>query len=152
MAVDAERYRRARRFTEEEVRRRVANVTLSPTWLDDDRFWFERAGADPATVLVDCREGTVADLDHPPAPLDRPGRPDGLRSPYRRWELLRRDGNLVAVDLADCTERDLTLDAEPWWDYGGTPDTALTGVTLRRAGLPTPPVALWSADSTRVVT
>ena len=152
MAVDAERYRRARRFTEEEVRRRVANVTLSPTWLDDDRFWFERAGADPATVLVDCREGTVADLDHPPAPLDRPGRPDGLRSPDRRWELLRRDGNLLAVDLADGTERDLTLDAEPWWDYGGTPDTALTGVTLRRAGLPTPPVALWSADSTRVVT
>ena len=149
--MDAERFRRARRFTEEGVRALVADVTLTPTWLDGDRFWFERAGRDPATVLIECDRGTSVDLDEvPPAAGPRAG--GALRSPDQRWDLVRRHGDLVLCDLARGTEREVTADAEPWWDYAGTPDTALTGVTLRRSGSPGPPVALWSSDSSRIVT
>jgi dipeptidyl-peptidase 4 len=149
---EGKRYRRARRFTEEEVRTRVSDVTLAPTWLDGDRFWFEQAGGVPATVVVDGQAGTSAALDAPPAGPERPGRPDGLMSPDQRWELLRHRGDLAVRHGADGHEVALTDDAEPWWDYAGTPDTALTGVTVRRSGMPTPPVALWSSDSTRIVT
>ena len=150
--VEGERYRQARRFTEEAVRARVSDVTLAPTWLDGDRFWFERTGRPPATVLVDCEAGTSAALDAAPAPPGRPGRPDGLTSPDQRWELLRDRGDLVVRHVAGGHVVALTRDAEPWWDYAGTPDTALTGVTLRRSGSPTSPVAQWSSDSTRIVT
>lgn len=150
--VEGERYRRARRFTEEEVRTRVSDVTLVPTWLDDDGFWFERTGRHPATVLVDCEAGTVVELDRPPAPAERPGRPDWLTAPDGCHALLRERGDLVVRHVASGLQGALTVDAEPWWDYAGTPDTALVGVTLRRSGSPTPPVALWSTDSTRIVT
>jgi dipeptidyl aminopeptidase/acylaminoacyl peptidase len=149
---EGERYRRARRFTEEEVRARVSDVALVPTWLDGDRFWFERRGRHPATVLVDCEAGTSVEVDDPPTTPEPPGRPDGLTAPDRRQELFRDRGDLVVRHLASGLQGALTIDAEPWWDYAGTPDTALTGVTLRRSGAPTPPVALWSSDSTRIVT
>jgi dipeptidyl-peptidase-4 len=150
--VEADRFGRAQRFTEEVVRTRVSHVTLTPTWLDDHRFWFTRTGDRPATVLVDGAAGTSVELDGPPIRSETPGRPNGLTSPDRRFELRREGGDLLARQLAGGQEDVLTSDAEPWWDYGGTPDTALTGVTLRRSGAPMPPVALWASDSNRVVT
>jgi dipeptidyl-peptidase-4 len=150
--AEVDRFGRAQRFTEEVVRTRVSNVTLTPTWLDDDRFWFTRTGDRPATVLVDAAAGTSVELDGPPVRSGPPGRPGGLTSPDQRLELRREGGDLLARQRAGGHQDVLTSDAEPWWDYGGTPDTALTGVTLRRSGAPMPPVALWSSDSNRVVT
>ena len=152
----AERYRRACQFREPDVADLVTGVTLRPNWLDGDRFWFDQAGPPSTTVVVDPDGSTVGVADvaaqiDAGAPLPVPGR---LRSPDGTWDVLRRAGN-VAVrpsgdpDGAVCS---LTTDAEPWWDYAGTPDTSMTAVTLRRSGDPQTPVALWSPDSTRLLT
>ncbi|HEX5193404.1 MAG TPA: prolyl oligopeptidase family serine peptidase [Solirubrobacteraceae bacterium] len=144
----AERYRRALRFTEDAVAARVSAVTITPHWLDGDRFWFE--GAAGQRSLVDPDAGTVEPLATPPAePSTSPG---ALRSPDGRWELVRRDGDLTLRACADGSERALTTDAEPWWDYAGTPDTSVTGLTLRRSGTTLAPVGRWSPDCTRILT
>ncbi|MGH7911689.1 MAG: DPP IV N-terminal domain-containing protein, partial [Candidatus Dormibacteraceae bacterium] len=148
---DADRRRRALRFTEEEVARRVSGVTLTPHWIGDDRFWFRGPGG--CLAVVDPDRGTLDALAAPPGDDATPAAPPGaLRSPDGRWDLLRQGGDLILRSCADGGEVALTTDAERWWDYGGTPDSSVTGLTLRRSVAPLRPVAVWSPRSDRVLT
>ena len=59
--------------------------------------------------------------------------------------------NVVAYDLRTGEERQLTDDGEPGWDYGSQPESNLSPVTDRLAGVVRPISVLWSPDSSRLI-
>jgi dipeptidyl-peptidase-4 len=87
----------------------------------------------------------------PLRPTDLPAA-DALRSPDGRWDLLRLDHDLVLRDVASRTTRRLTEDGTADCAYAVSPDTDLQAVTRRVQGLVSPPLALWSPDSRRLIT
>ncbi|MFI5016629.1 MAG: DPP IV N-terminal domain-containing protein [Dongiales bacterium] len=87
----------------------------------------------------------------PLRPSDLPAA-DALRSPDGRWDLLRLDHDLVLRDVAGGTTRRLTEDGTADCAYAVSPDTDLQTVTRRVQGLVSPPLALWSPDSRRLIT
>ncbi len=88
-----------------------------------------------------CLPGTV------PPPVGR----DELRSPDGRWALFLRDHNLWIRDLSTGDRRALTTDGTSRNEYAGYLGSSTEWVTAVRTGRPAPPLALWSADSRRVL-
>ena len=161
-------YARAERFLPWNVNPRVRNLEVRPNWIDGgDRFWYERQTRDGAEVVVidvrtgerrlvedegDCEAlrkaaGSGMSGDHLAATLTH-----GLISPDGRWAVSARDANLVLRDMDSGNERPLTDDGEPHYSYGKSPDSNTFAVTARVAGIPLPPMALWSPDSRRLLT
>ena len=89
-----------------------------------------------------CRKGEPAE----------PKRKDEVRSPDGRWAAFTRDGNLFVRATESGEERQLTTDAEPYFDYASLTESRLTAITERAVGKPIPPALLWSQDSRRLVT
>lgn len=82
----------------------------------------------------------------------RAAAPDELASPDGNWAAFIRDYNLFVRSLNTGEERQLTRDGVQWYGYGGKPDgrgTKVADILLERTS---PPVALWSPDSRRLVT
>jgi dipeptidyl-peptidase-4 len=95
-----------------------------------------------ALDTYDCRRGEPVE----------PKRKDEVRSPDGRWAAFTRDGNLFVRALASGDERQLTHDAEPYYDYASLAESRLSAITDRAVGKPIPPAVLWSPDSRRLVT
>jgi dipeptidyl-peptidase 4 len=77
--------------------------------------------------------------------------PGALRSPDGAWELVLRAHNLWLRNVATREERALTTDGVRRHEYGGYLEYSTEWVTNARTGTPTPPIALWSADSRRIL-
>lgn len=77
--------------------------------------------------------------------------PGGIPSPDERWDAFGREGNIWVRNRADGTEHALTDDAEPYFDYGGLPDTTGGRALMRALGIPAPIILHWSPDSTRIL-
>ena len=86
------------------------------------------------------------------APLDEAQPlPGEVLSPDGRWVAFPRDGN-IWVRSADRTEEfALTDDAEPYFDYGGLPETTGARALMRLLGLPPLSFFHWSPDSSRIL-
>src|SRR6185437_53219 len=69
-----------------------------------------------------------------------------------RWDLLRQDHDIALRNVASGQTRRLTEDGTPDCAYGLSPDTDLQAVTRRVQNLASPPLALWSPDSRRLIT
>lgn len=77
---------------------------------------------------------------------------DALRSPDGRWDAFAREHNLWVRAVESGEERQLTHDGEPYYDYAARPEGRTTAVTERVTGKQTPPSAVWSPDSTKLLT
>lgn len=77
---------------------------------------------------------------------------DELRSPDGRWAAFTHDHNLVVREVATGVEHQLTDDGLPYYDYASLPESRLSPITDRGVGKPLAPAALWSPDSTRLLT
>jgi dipeptidyl-peptidase 4 len=75
-----------------------------------------------------------------------------LPSPDGRWAVGLRDHNLYLRDTTTGAERQLTTDGAEDFSYATTPDTTASRVMQENLGFTTPPVVVWSPDSTRFVT
>jgi dipeptidyl aminopeptidase/acylaminoacyl peptidase len=75
-----------------------------------------------------------------------------LPSPDGKWTAFLREGNLYVRELETGNERQLTDDAEPLYDYAGSPEGRTSTVSEAVLGVQRPPVALWSPDSKRLLT
>lgn len=77
-----------------------------------------------------------------------------VRSPDGRYSITRAGHDLELTDLyaPDQRARRLTHDGELHFSYAKTPDSSTTAVTVRRSGQKPSTVAIWSPDSTKVVT
>jgi len=149
----AERYRRAERLCEWNVRDRVRNVAPTPAWSSDGgHLTYVRQLPDgrTETVLVDSATGSSSAID-PPATAP-PVPPDRARSPDGRWDLLVVDGDLHVEDVSTGLRRRLTHDAEPGVAYAATSESSTTWLTTHRSGAPVAPVAAWSPDGRRILT
>ncbi|GKT31552.1 DPP IV N-terminal domain-containing protein, partial [Aduncisulcus paluster] len=69
--------------------------------------------------------------------------PGAIPSPDERWVAFRRDGNIWVRSRADGTEHALTDDAEPYFDYGGLPETTGARALTRALGIPAPMILHW---------
>jgi dipeptidyl-peptidase-4 len=74
-------------------------------------------------------------------------RPGEFPSPDGQWAAFVKDHNIWLRSLADSTEKALTTTGEEHFSYGKLADSSTMSVTLRRMGMPLPPIALWSPDS-----
>ncbi|WP_207549311.1 DPP IV N-terminal domain-containing protein, partial [Mycobacteroides chelonae] len=77
--------------------------------------------------------------------------PGAIPSPDERWDAFGREGNIWVRSRADGTEHALTDDAEPYFEYGGLPDTTSARALTRALGIPAPMILHWSPDSTRIL-
>jgi dipeptidyl-peptidase-4 len=76
----------------------------------------------------------------------------GLSSPDGRWVLLEDAGNLSVLDgEVEGTAAVVTTDGEALYGYGTRPGAASTARLARSDGEASPPVAVWSPDSRRIV-
>ena len=103
------------------------------------------AGYDCRTDGADCREER-AEAEPEAAP------PRDLTSPDGKRSLRLRDHDLYLVDTSNGSEKRVTGDGEALYDYASRPESSTSAVTERLAGARLPPVALWSPDSSRVLT
>ena len=162
--LTAEDYARAERFLPWHLSPLLRNVEVRPSWtLGGDRFWYERQTREGTeAVRVDPRTGERGPL---PEGSDRQalekGREGdrlamtlthGLLSPDGRLAVSGRDSNLILRSMGSGEERALTGDGEPAYAYGKSPDSNTFAVTARVAGIPLPPMAIWSPDSRRLLT
>lgn len=76
---------------------------------------------------------------------------DELASPDGRWALFLQDHNLWIRNVATGERRALTTDGTERNEYAGYLGSSTEWVTNVRIGAPAPPMALWSADSRRVL-
>jgi dipeptidyl-peptidase-4 len=77
--------------------------------------------------------------------------PNELRSPDGKWALFLKDHNLWIRNTTTDQRRALTTDGTARNDYAGNTESNTIWVTAVRSGFPAPPIALWSADSRRVL-
>ncbi|MCE7007305.1 prolyl oligopeptidase family serine peptidase [Kibdelosporangium philippinense] len=92
------------------------------------------------------RGGTVV-----PPWAEPPGNPMEIPSPDGKHVVFRRDYNLWI--RSDGNERPLTTDGDVDHDYGANPDYFMYAPMFTMLGLPhAPPAAVWSPDSTKVLT
>lgn len=166
--LSAEDYARAEQFLPWNLNPRVRNLEVRPNWIDaGDRFWYERQTRDGTeAILVDARTGERRPLPEGSErqALENAGESGlqgdrlaatlahGLISPNGRWAVSARDSNLTLRDMDSVEERALTEDGELHHAYGKSPDSNTFAVTARVAGIPLPPMALWSPDSRRLLT
>jgi dipeptidyl aminopeptidase/acylaminoacyl peptidase len=166
--LTAQDYARAEQFLPWQVDRLVRNVEVQPHWIEDsDCFWYERQTREGTEiVLVDPASGERTPLpegSEPPAPgKSGESGPEGDRlaatlthgliSPDGRWAVSGRESNLILRAMDSGEERALTEDGEPSYAYGKSPDSNTFAVTARVAGIPLPPMAIWSRDSRRLLT
>jgi dipeptidyl aminopeptidase/acylaminoacyl peptidase len=155
--LTAEDYSRAEQLLPWNLAARVRNAELRPHWSGEgDRFWYERqTQGGVERVQVDPETGAVAPAAESAEAVESPLAAilkHGLISPDGRWAASVRDGNLVLKAMRSGEEKALSDDAEPAWAYGKSPDSNTFSVTARLAGLPLPPMALWSPDSRRLLT
>ncbi|MEO8400558.1 MAG: DPP IV N-terminal domain-containing protein, partial [Gammaproteobacteria bacterium] len=78
--------------------------------------------------------------------------PEYLKSPDKNWALSIKEHNLVLNDLVSHQDFQLTKDGERYLDYATSPETNTRTIRLKFENTITPPVALWSADSHKIVT
>jgi hypothetical protein len=77
--------------------------------------------------------------------------PNETLSPDGKWALFLEDHNLWLRNTATGERRALTTDGVRRHEYAGAVEYSTEWVTNARNGYPAPPVALWSADSRRVL-
>jgi dipeptidyl-peptidase 4 len=111
----------------------AANATEVTFPLDDKQWRFDGTSC-----------AVVGPTDGPPA--------DALRSPDGRWDLLRIDHDIALRKTGAGQVRRITGDGTAPCAYAVSPDTNLQAVTRQVQGVITPPVALWSPDSRRLIT
>jgi dipeptidyl aminopeptidase/acylaminoacyl peptidase len=75
-----------------------------------------------------------------------------LESPNKNWALWTKDYNLVLTDLMSHENFILTTDGECYYDYASSPETNTQAITQRLRGTLLALVALWSPDSSKIVT
>lgn len=78
--------------------------------------------------------------------------PERLESPDKNWALWIKDHNLVLTDLSHHQDFALTEDGELYYDYASSPETNTQAVTARLRNTLSAPVALWSPDSSKLIT
>lgn len=114
------------------------------TFVDDHTVEFALGDA---TWRCDLAGYTCA----PAEPAAKP--PKGaVRSPNGQWDAFVRGGNLYVRPVAGGDERQLTDDAEPYYDYATLPESRLSAITDKAVGKLLPPAVLWSPDSKRLLT
>ncbi|MGW6460339.1 DPP IV N-terminal domain-containing protein [Streptomyces sp. NPDC055078] len=110
--------------------------------LGDDGVEFDAAGTRWRYADGVC---TKADDRHPVAMGELPS-PDG------KWVAFTRDHNIRVRAADGSAEFALTTDGEEYHDYGSNLDVALSQNLMRNIGVTMPPMAVWSPDSTRLLT
>jgi dipeptidyl aminopeptidase/acylaminoacyl peptidase len=149
-----DRYRRAEAFCEWNVRGVVRNVSIRPEWIDDGRslrWWRHRADGTRQLVQVETSTGARRVVDDAPSP--GASVPEGhLRSPDGRLDLLVVEGDLWIERVADGDRFRLTADATDLHDYASSPQSSTTWLSALRSGAVSPPIAVWSPDSSRILT
>ncbi len=84
-------------------------------------------------------------------PVDvQPG--DELLSPNGEWSLFAAEHNLFVRSLITGDVVQLTDDGQPYYDYASHPESRTSAITEKRLGIRLPPAAIWSPDSTKILT
>jgi len=93
-----------------------------------------------ALATYTCEAATVA----PPDPQE-------AASPDGQWAVSVKEHNLWLRSTVTGASRQLTTDGGPLHAYAGHSESNTFAITWVRAGMPQPPVVLWSPDSRRFV-
>ncbi len=152
-------YERAEQFLQPTVQDEVFGARVSPSWLDDGRFWYRTTTPDgEQVVLVTPSSGEVERLagDDPRAKALMPADTgwtaseegkawlrNAVVSPDRKWGAFIRGHDLWVRDLATHEDHRLTTDGQE--DYGYATNNAGWVRSDR-------PVLRWSPDSKHIAT
>ena len=79
-------------------------------------------------------------------------KPTELLSPNRKWALFHKDFNLYVRSIKSNQVIPLTSDGEKHYEYAITPECSTHEIVDRRMKKPKKPVAVWSPDSSKIVT
>jgi len=72
-------------------------------------------------------------------------------SPDGDWTVFTKDHNLYLRNLNTKKVETLTIDGEPYYDYGSQPESSTSAIFERLYQQQPPPVALWSPNSKKIV-
>ncbi len=73
--------------------------------------------------------------------------PHEICSPDGDWTVFTKDHNLYLRNLNTKEVKTLTIDGEPYYDYGSQPEASTSAIFERLYQQQPPPVALWSPNS-----
>lgn len=79
-------------------------------------------------------------------------RPGELVSPDGKWALFRQDHNIWLRSLTNGTVKQLTEDGQEHFGYGNMAGSSTMKVTFQRMKITPTPIAIWSPDSTKIIT
>ncbi|MDM5233819.1 S9 family peptidase [Lysinibacillus pakistanensis] len=77
--------------------------------------------------------------------------PHEICSPDGDWTVFTKDHNLYLRNLNTKEVKTLTIDGEPYYDYGSQPEASTSAIFERLYQQQPPPVALWSPNSKKIV-
>ena len=128
----------------------VKRAQVRPQWQGDaDVFRYQVIGdGGPEFYEVDCASSSKAPIDKPAQEFAM----HELAAPDKSRVAFVRDHNLWVREIDSGQERQLTPDGTPERSYGTPVDVSAMGVLMDSLGLQLPPFAVWSPDSTRLVT
>ncbi|MBI1775913.1 MAG: DPP IV N-terminal domain-containing protein [Proteobacteria bacterium] len=124
--------------------------SVRPMRLPFDFIEPENAGIGFAALggrwFFDAKTATCRKVRPPPASPSESASPDGV------WVAFAREHNLWLRKVASGAERRLTQDGIEAYAYAKSPDSNLSAISHRLAGIALPPAVLWSPDSRHLVT
>ncbi len=133
---------------------RALGRPLAGDSLPFETLTWEEQGRTSAIVITIEKSGYRCDLGRyrcEPVPAPPPRDPTELRSPDGKQAIFQKEHNLWVRD-SNGAERQLTRDGTHRFEYASAPESNTLWVTAQRAGLPQPPLAVWSPDSRRILT
>lgn len=143
----AQRYQRAEQQLTWHLTSALNNLTLKSHWINSQCFWFQRELTDGnENVLVDtiALKESLIDTRSEVKSVNKNEDMSAVLSLNGKWEVFRREDNLIIRECSTGQEKPLTLDGEPHYGYGTYADFVTLDLYL---GEPVPPAALWSLDS-----
>ncbi|MDX2061132.1 MAG: DPP IV N-terminal domain-containing protein [Gemmatimonadales bacterium] len=134
----------------------AADTTLNPDSLPFPSLRWIEEGRRTAVEVEVRRANWRCDLATyqcgPGTPVAAPAfGPDERPSPDGKWALYLDRHNLWVRNVQSGERRALTTDGVDRHEYGGYLGSSTEWVTRVRTGAPAPPLALWSADSKRIL-
>jgi dienelactone hydrolase len=142
----AARYAIAEQLLPMKTRELVKRAKVRPQWVGESDVF--RYTVDGESFEVDGEAWSRTAIETPTPEFA----PHELPSPDRKRVAFNRGHDVWVREVASGEERQLTFDGTAEQPYGRNPDVNDLDVMLGTFGVTAPPLAIWSPDSTRLLT
>ncbi|WP_419418746.1 alpha/beta fold hydrolase [Legionella sp. D16C41] len=146
-------YKQIKRFTRENLAKRLKNIDITPIWLSERYFVYQREGEIGSEyIFVDCVEKKKEKLKNYSKILTPTPNPYNRLTPNHKYNLLVNNYNLFRQELSTGEQLQLTFDGREDFAYSKIPGTCRIPLQIENGIIPWSMPGLFSPDGAYFLT